>query len=148
MKEEAALGVASFGGVGYFPWAPGTAGALVGTAVAIVTQTHPAGQWGLLAAAVLLGLLFIPIAQRHYGTADPKPVVLDEIAGILLAFAGLPLTPTVLVMGFVVFRLLDIAKPWPIRRLESLPGAFGVLADDLAAGLLTRLLVGLLLRLG
>lgn len=133
--------VVSCGGAGYVPVAPGTAGALVGTAIACFTETAPAWQWGLLAAAWLLGFWLIPAAQRAYGAPDPTPVVLDECCGALVTFAGLPLTPAVVIVGFVAFRVFDITKPFGIHRLERLPGAVGVLADDLAAGLLARLVV-------
>jgi phosphatidylglycerophosphatase A len=68
-------------------------------------------------------------------------VVVDEIAGQILALAFLPLTPRVLVLGFVLFRILDIGKPFPARRLESLPGGSGIMADDLMVGLYANVLL-------
>ena len=137
--------VVSCGGVGFVPWAPGTAGALVGTAVALVTEGSPLGQWGILIGALAAGLWLIPIAQRLRGAPDPHEIVLDEFCGMLLTFIGLPLVPVVLITGFLAFRLFDIWKPPPIRQLERLPGAWGVLADDLAAGLLAHLVARLAL---
>ena len=140
LRTACAVGLVSCGGVGYVPWAPGTAGTLVGTAVALLTETEPMWQWGILAVTVLLGLACIPPAQRTFGSDDPREVVLDECCGALLTFVGLPLTPVVLLAGFVAFRVLDVWKPPPIRQLGKLPGAWGVLADDLAAGCLAHLL--------
>lgn len=136
--DRAVLAVVSAGGVGYLPWAPGTMGALVGTAVACLTEASPLLQGGLLAVLVAAGLLLIPMAQRLLGTGDPRQVVIDELCGALVTFIGLPLTPLAVVTGFLTFRLLDILKPGPIRRLEQLPGGRGVMADDLAAGLLAH----------
>ncbi|MBI4227114.1 MAG: phosphatidylglycerophosphatase A [Candidatus Omnitrophica bacterium] len=139
--ERVRVVIATSGGVGYLPRLPGTAGTLVGTALAVLGESVPAAQWGMLAAVILLGLWAIPAAQRRFGRGDPHEVVVDEVAGALVTFLGVPLTPAALVIGFVAFRLLDIIKPPPIRQLERLPGAWGVLADDLAAGLLANLLL-------
>lgn len=135
------VAIATGGGVGYLPRWPGTAGTLVGTALAVLADATVWGQSGLLAAAVLLGLWAIPAAQRHFGRGDPHEVVVDEVAGALVTFLGVPLTPVTLITGFVAFRLLDIVKPPPIRQLERLPGAWGVMADDLAAALAANLLI-------
>lgn len=136
--DRLVLAVVSAGGAGYLPWAPGTMGALVGTAVACLTEINPVLQGALVVACLLAGLLLIPIAQRLFGTDDPRQVVIDEVCGALVTFIGLPLTPLVIITGFFTFRLLDILKPGPIRRLERLPGGWGVMADDLAAGLLAH----------
>ena len=135
------LAIATSGGVGYMPRLPGTAGTLVGAALAVLTERELSWQWGLLAATVVFGLWAIPAAQRHLGRNDPREVVVDEVAGILVTFVGVALTPASLITGFIAFRLLDIVKPPPIRQLERLPGAWGVMADDLAAGLLAHLAV-------
>lgn len=146
MLSQLALLIATCGGVGYLPRAPGTAAALVGAALALVTETSPAWQWGLLGAIVVVGLVVIPRAQQALGARDPREIVLDEVAGMLVTFLGVPLTPLTALVGFSAFRLLDILKPPLIRQLERLPGAWGVLADDLAAGLLARMLLFLLFR--
>ncbi len=144
-RDKLAWLIASAGGVGGLPKLPGTAGTLVGMAIAVLAASVPAGQAAALAAALLLGWWAIPHVQRQLGRNDPPQIVVDEVAGALVTFLGVPLTPAALLTGFVVFRLLDIAKPPPIRQLERLPGAAGVLADDLAAGLVANLLIRLLL---
>jgi phosphatidylglycerophosphatase A len=72
--------------------------------------------------------------QFGYRT-DPAEIVIDESVGILLAFIGLPITSISIIAGFVLFRALDIYKPWPISRMEKLPYAWGILLDDCVAGL-------------
>lgn len=139
------LWILSCGGLGLVPGVPGTYGTLAGVAAVLLTGERVIAQVALLAVAVVLGLWLIPVVQRDLGRNDPPQVVLDEVAGALVTFLGLPLTPPVLLAGFVAFRFLDIVKPPPIRRLERLPGAAGVLADDLAAGLVANLLLRLLI---
>ena len=78
---------------------------------------------------------------RLAGSKDPRHVVVDEIAGQLVTLAFLPLTPRVLIAGFLVFRVLDVWKPWPADRLEGLPGGSGIMADDLMAGLYGNLIL-------
>jgi phosphatidylglycerophosphatase A len=134
-------------GLGRLP-APGTA-ASAGTAALLVLLcglgTHagplpPSLQLAALSIAIaavcLLGVLLGNGAQRDFGCQDPGAFVLDEVAG--QAIALLPLLPALslsgVVLGFLLFRLLDIWKPWPISRLEELPGGVGIMADDLAAG--------------
>jgi len=120
-------------GLGLSPFAPGTFGTLLGVALALVA---PPG-WGLLAGVVAVtgaGLLLAPAAARATGRADPPEFVLDEVAGYLATLLFLPRGgPWVLAGAFLAFRLFDIWKPWPIRRIERLPGGWGAMADDLAA---------------
>lgn len=139
------LWIVSCGGLGLVPGVPGTYGTLAGMAAAWLTQHVPVAQWGSLIVVCAAGLWLIPVVQRQTGRPDPPEIILDEVAGALVTFLGVPLTPASLITGFLAFRLLDIVKPPPIRQLERLPGAWGVLADDLAAGLLANLLIQVLI---
>ena len=126
--------VASFGGVGFLPRAPGTWGsaAALGVGAAILAV----GQLWLFAAAacaIMAGLWAIP---RAGGDADPGWVVIDEVAGMWLAMVPLTrVAPLGLLAAFLLFRLFDIAKPGPIGMLDRMPGRVGVMGDDVAAGL-------------
>ncbi len=130
-------------GAGYGPIAPGTWGSLLG--VALHVALVKAGGWPAAIAgtalASALGMWSAGAAARRLGASDPGPVVIDEIAGQLLTLLFLPLTPATLLAGFLVFRALDVVKPFPARRLEALPGASGIMADDLVAGVYANLLV-------
>lgn len=88
-----------------------------------------AGVWAASRAEVLLG------------EKDPGRVVVDEIAGQMVALLFLPMTVPILVIAFFVFRVLDVFKPWPARRLEDLPGGSGIMADDLMVGLYANLIL-------
>jgi phosphatidylglycerophosphatase A len=85
-------------------------------------------------AGILLGVAASQRVARRVGLEDPGCVVCDEVAAFAIVFAMTPVTWTTAAIGFVWFRLFDIAKPWPIRRLERLPGGWGIMADDLLAG--------------
>lgn len=134
--------LATVGFVGRLPHAPGTFGALVGLAAALLTRGLPP----LTGIALFLGAAALGTWAAHRyasasGRKDPQEVVVDEACGMwLAAFAASP--PAMLLLGaFALFRALDIVKPPPIRQLERLPGGFGIMADDLAAGLVTRVLL-------
>ena len=94
-----------------------------------------------------LSALAVPRVLRATGLKDPQFVVIDEVAGMLCALCSWRPDFVRILLAFVFFRLLDIFKPWPIHRLEHLPGAWGVMADDLVAGLLAGLLSILVMRL-
>jgi phosphatidylglycerophosphatase A len=123
-------------GTGYCPAASGTVGTLVAIPLFILLS-----QWGTI--GVLAGLLFtavlgIPAAdhmERSLGASDPGKIVIDEIAGYLLAMAGSPPEAVYIIAGFFLFRFFDIVKPPPVRQAEQrLRGGLGVVADDLLAG--------------
>ncbi len=147
--ERFSLAILTSFGLGLAPVAPGTFGTLGGVAIHGLLVALGAGQALALAAAAAVFFLATcalgRVAQRRYGTKDPQRVVSDEVAGYLAAVAGVGSATTpffaVALPGFVLFRILDIAKPWPIGRLERLPGGLGIAADDLAAGLVANLVL-------
>ena len=129
--------------MGYIPFAPGTFGSLMGLPFCLLfalTGTK---------AAVILTLLFVGLsigiahqAEKYLEKKDPGPIVIDEIAGILVTLLLIPLTPETMVLGFYIFRILDISKPVPIRYLErKIPGGFGVVLDDVVAGIYGNLIL-------
>jgi len=134
--------VATVGGVGSVPRIPGTVGSLAGLALA-GSLHYMAGPWA--AAAALLPLTLLAVAASATlaagrGERDPQIVVIDEVCGMLVAVAGLSLTATTAGLGFLFFRLFDIVKPFPISWIERrLPGGWGIVGDDLAAGVAANL---------
>ena len=133
--------IATVGGIGYFPVAPGTAGSVVGLVIAWILSGSVIQQWIGCAVALALGLWSAGPTARAMAQPDPAPVVIDEVCGMMLAVVALPVTWAAYLTAFALFRLLDVAKPWPIRRLERFPGSWGILLDDVAAGLATNLLI-------
>lgn len=124
--------VATCAYVGYVPIAPGTFGSAAGLVLFwVVRSTGSAGaEIAVMAAVLAAGVWSGTVAERHFRGVDPGPVVMDEVFGMLVTLAFLPVSMTGAVVGFFVFRLLDIVKPWPARRLEALHGGLGIMADD------------------
>lgn len=137
------LFIATCGYLGYVPVAPGTFGSALGLLLffAIRASGSPAVEIGTILAVLALGVWSGTVAEEHFGGVDPGPVVLDEVAGMLITLALLPVNAAGAIVGFFVFRLLDVVKPWPAGRLESLPGGLGVMADDAMAALYGNLLM-------
>lgn len=125
-------------GLGLAPAAPGTFGSLLGPPLVWLVQNCGIPLPGQTAVAVVLILLGAPICRigaEVLGKKDPGAVVYDEIVSFFLVFAAVPVTWLTALLGFGLFRLFDITKPWPARQFESLPAGWGIMADDLVAGL-------------
>jgi phosphatidylglycerophosphatase A len=133
---------ATAGGVGYAPLAPGTFGSLVGVVVYLATRFSPLGwQLGLAAAIIVIGVWAATAAERELGEEDPNAVVVDEVAGQLVALMATGASIGGALVGFLLFRAFDIVKPPPIHRLERWPRGYGIMADDLVAGVYANLLM-------
>ncbi|MEP7213269.1 MAG: phosphatidylglycerophosphatase A [Acidobacteriota bacterium] len=156
--DYAALSITTFG-VGYLPLAPGTWGSMVGvaiyvafewvTAIAAISIYGPDGPLGesfysptravaglLLVLFCLIGVWAAGRATELLGNLDPSEAVVDEVMGQLIVFLFIPFTFSwkLILAGFLLFRLFDIWKPYPIRSLENLPTGLGICADDIVAG--------------
>ncbi len=127
--------LATFLGAGYSPVAPGTAGSLAALPLAWVAASN--APWGIVVSALLLPVAIASAGEvaRERGDDDPGIVVIDEVLGMTIAAIGLGATWWNLLIAFLCFRLFDIVKPWPCRRLEGLPGGWGIVMDDVMAGL-------------
>lgn len=133
--KQLGVALATVGGAGFFPIAPGTVGSAVAVGVYLLTR-HWAWsyQLALLLAVTLIGIWAADVTAKALNREDPGPVVIDEVAGqlVTLFMTGAGLYGAIL--GFFIFRVFDIIKPWPARQLEDLPGGVGIMADDLMAG--------------
>jgi len=138
-----AMFLATCGYVGYVPIAPGTFGSAAGLLLYLVLE-HVASV--PLTVTVILGLFLVgvwsgTVAERELAGTDPGQVVLDEVVGMLITLAFMRVNLTGALVGFFVFRLLDVVKPWPSRRFESLHGGMGIMADDAMAAIYGNLLM-------
>jgi phosphatidylglycerophosphatase A len=141
------LALATGAGSGYAPFAPGTFGSLVGLALWwALWGLRPGAYAAACGAAIGAGIWAADRAERIFGKHDDGRITIDEVAGMLLSLAWLPDRPEVGGVGFALFRLFDIWKPFPARNAERLPGGVGVMADDLAAGLYANLVGQLVWR--
>ena len=131
------LFIATCGYLGYAPIAPGTVGSAAGLLVyyAVRSTGSVVVETAAIIALFAVGIWSATVAEHELGGVDPGPVVLDEVVGMLITLAYLPVSAVGAVVGFFVFRVLDVVKPWPAGRFERLPGGFGVMADDGMAAL-------------
>ena len=138
-----AVFIATFGYVGYFPIAPGTAGSLAALALYAVVRwmATPAVELSTILLVFAIGIWAATATERALNRKDPGPVVIDEVLGMLMTLAFMPLSWWGIAAGFVLFRILDVIKPFPAGRLEHLPGGLGIMADDAMAGIYGQLVM-------
>jgi phosphatidylglycerophosphatase A len=135
----------SFFGLGYLPGPAGTYASAVTTVLMFAAYRHDCPWWGIVLAAVVatvVGIIAGRDPEKRFGSKDPKPFVLDEVAGMLIAgFAAWTPWSThlwlTLPVAFLWFRVTDVTKPPPARQLERLPAGWGIVMDDVAAGLMS-----------
>jgi phosphatidylglycerophosphatase A len=139
--ETTAKIIASVFYIGHIPFASGTFGTLAG--VAFIWLVQPSVMWQaiVLALTVVIGIKAADVAEKAYGTKDSSQIVIDEVAGYFCSVIFLPLTPVYIIAAFFLFRIFDIWKPWPVCTFEKLKGGLGVMMDDVAAGILTNLIL-------
>ena len=146
-RERAVLFVATGFFIGTVPFAPGTFGTLIGLPVCFLLSRLNSLQ------SVICILVFIPFAigiasaaEKILKQKDPGQIVIDEIAGLMITFAGLPFNLKTALSGFIIFRVLDILKPFPIHTLEKrVAGGSGVVLDDVLAGVYGNLILRLVI---
>ncbi len=146
MTGRLAVAVSSAGYCGFFPLAPGTVGSAVGLVVWAAVRASGGGtaaELAVAAALLLVGAWAATEAERHLGTTDPGPVVIDEVMGMCVTMVAAPFTWPAALLGFVLFRAFDIVKPPPARQLERLHGGWGIMLDDLAAGIYAWLVLAM-----
>lgn len=143
LTDGFAFGLATAGGAGLVPLAPGTAGSLLAAALLWLVPLSNLSLAVILVGVSLVGAWAAGRIERIVVQKDPGVIVIDEVAGMLLSVLTLPRTLPILLLAFVCFRVFDILKPFPVREAQSLPGGFGIMADDLIAGAYTLLLVSL-----
>jgi phosphatidylglycerophosphatase A len=138
-----AVFICSFGYIGFFPFAPGTVGSAAGLAVYAVARgaTVPYLELMLIAGLLIAGVAFTTSCERELQCVDPGPIVIDEVMGMLVTLFMIPVGWAGMLLGFVLFRVLDVVKPFPARQLERLHGGLGVMADDLMAAIYANLLL-------
>lgn len=136
--------IATFLYTGFFPFAPATfATAVFLAAYWLVPGGEWLAHWAVLAATTVVSIPAATRVERTRGK-DPSCVVLDEVVGIQIALVGAEPTLLGVACAFVLFRIFDIAKPFPIHRLQNLPGGWGIVADDALAGLYTRVVLAVI----
>jgi len=138
--------VATFFYTGYLPLIPGTFGTAAGLGVFLLLRPGWGAQLLLLAVFTALGFIFSGKAEKLFSVKDPKYVVIDEVAGIFLTFLFVPWDLRVILIGFILFRVLDTVKPYPADKLQDLPGSAGIMLDDLVAAAYANIILQIVTR--
>ncbi len=136
--------IATIGFIGYLPFAPGTFGSLVAFAFFILLKPNPFIHILMLLLLIPIGIVSSHHAERLLNSKDSKHIVIDEFCGYLLSVALLPFSYAEAIIAFFLFRVFDILKPFPIKKVESiLSGGKGIMADDMVAAIYTNLILQL-----
>jgi phosphatidylglycerophosphatase A len=146
LAKKGVLGLACWFGFGLIPRASGTLGTMA--ALPLVFLFAHAGPWPaliLVTAALLLAIWIADQAQKVLAQDDPGVIVIDEVAGLLVSLLWIPLSFFNVLSGLLFFRFFDIVKPYPIKRIENLPGGFGIVLDDVLAGIYANVTLRLMI---
>ena len=138
-----AVFVCSFGYIGFFPIAPGTVGSAAGVVVYLAGRRAalPYLDLVIIVALAVAGTALTRPCEEDLRCVDPGPIVIDEVMGMLMTLFMIPVGWGGILLGFLLFRALDVMKPFPARQLERLHGGFGVMADDAMAAIYANLLL-------
>ena len=140
-SQVAALFIATVAGIGHIPVAPGTFGTAAGLLVWTLLPAAPIAHVVAIITIFIVGSWSGGVAERQLGRSDPGCVVIDEVLGMLMTLFLNPVGWRGAAAGFLLFRALDIIKPYPARRLERLHGGVGVMADDAMAAVYANMVL-------
>ncbi len=139
--------LATFFYVGYFPIASGSAATVAGVLLCLILSSNIWLYTTVMLATCIVGFIVSDVMERQVDQKDPGCIVIDEVAGVLIAFFLLPMTWEVIWITFFVFRAFDMFKIYPMNKLEMLPGGRGIMLDDIGAGIYTNLTMQVVIRL-
>jgi phosphatidylglycerophosphatase A len=147
LRQKVILTLSTFFGIGYLPFIPGTFGSGAGLLIYFLVKDHPALFLLSTFFCIVVGLFVSGRAESMLGAKDAKQIVIDEVSGMLVGLLYLPYDIRLVLIAFILFRILDTFKPYPAHKFEVFKGGFGVMSDDLIAGLYTNMVIQTALRL-
>jgi len=139
--------IASFFGIGFIPLMPGTFGSLAGAGIYYLLRNNEFIFYTLLFFLAVAGFMVSAREEIAFKKKDSRLIVIDEVVGAMISFIAVPFNMLNLVIVFVLFRIFDVFKPYPIRLLEKAPAGFGVILDDVAAGICSNIVFQVAFRL-
>ena len=139
--------ITSFFYLGHSPFMPGTMGSLGGLIVYVLVKNNEILYGFSILFLFMLGVIFTAEAEKIYKRKDARMIVIDEACGMLFALFFVPASMFSVILGFFLFRILDILKPPPAKRVEKLTGALGVMFDDIIAAIYTNVILQIVTRL-
>ncbi len=141
MRNKIIRSVSTVFGIGYLPLMPGTFASLAGLLLYLVIRHNIHLYLGITIFLLIAGLYVSGKAEKLFGKDDPGEIVIDELCGMLIVYLFIPFTLFNLITGFIIFRVLDIIKLYPISRLERLKGGWGIMLDDITAGIFANIML-------
>jgi len=147
MKKIAKL-VATLFYVGYVPLAPGTASSILALILCAFLKPYPEAYAAATCVFLIIGFWASHRAEEEFGKKDPREIVIDEFSSLFIVYLFIPFTLKTAVIGFLLFRALDIFKLPPIKKLQSLPKGWGIMLDDVASAILANLALQVFVLLG
>ena len=145
MKKRIKL-ITSFFYLGHSPFMPGTMGSLGGLIVYFLVKDNEVLYGFTILFIFLLGVIFAGEAEKIYKRKDPSMIVIDEACGMLLSLFFVPISMFSVILGFFLFRIFDILKPPPAKRMEKMTGSLGIMFDDIIAAMYTNLILQIIFR--
>ena len=142
--KKIAKAIATLFFIGYIPVAPGTIASAIAVFACAFLSRYPAAYIAVTIALLALGFWASSLAEREFGKKDPREIVIDEFSSVFIVYLFIPFTLKIAVIGFLLFRALDIFKLPPIKKLESLPKGRGIMLDDIAAAILANVILQIL----
>ena len=139
IKKKITEIIASCFYIGYIPGAPGTYGSLF--AVLLISQFNFLTKNISVVIFIIFGLIFSTLMEKQTGKKDDQRIVIDEFVGMLITFYFVKPNFAYLIIGFILFRLYDIYKPYPIKKIQNLPSGWGIMLDDILAGVYARIVL-------
>lgn len=146
MKDKIAFWIATVCGIGRLPGLPGTFGSMAAVPIVVLASRSVIGYVTVYCLFLIAGVWSSRVVAEREGKEDPTHVVVDEVCGMLTTLLFITPRWQTLLVGFFLFRLFDILKPFGIRRLERIGGGFGIVLDDVVAGIYSNLILWLLVR--
>lgn len=139
--------VATLWFIGYLPFAPGTWGTLAGLVFIVLVNPPIVLQFWIIAAGLVIGIISSDAAEKIIGETDSRHIIIDEFVGFLISVFSIRRTYGYLIAAFLLFRIFDILKPFPIRKLEkTVKGGAGIMADDVLAGIFVNIILQVWIR--
>ncbi|MFA6141682.1 MAG: phosphatidylglycerophosphatase A [Candidatus Omnitrophota bacterium] len=139
--------ISSFFYLGHSPFMPGTMGSIGGLIIYFLVVRNEILHGFAILFLFILGIIFAGEAEKIYKRKDAGMIVIDEACGMLLALYCVPFSMFSVILGFFLFRICDILKPWPAKRMEKLTGSMGVMFDDIVAAIYANLILQIIFRI-
>jgi len=145
--NHAVKALSTFFYVGYLPFIPGTFASMAGICLFYLVKESTFLQVLLTLTLLMLGFLVSGRAERIFNKKDARFIVIDEVSGMFLSLVFIPYDVRLLILGFLIFRILDTFKPYPANKLQNLSGSLGIMGDDIIAAIYTNIILQVVFRL-